>query len=217
MIPIAKALAHLHMNGIVHGHVHPVSRPTLIIPFRLAHSQLKAVIRIKDDGNVTLIHTGANTTAWRVLHLYIQSIPLQESFAYHAPEFVMMDAPRAPTKEIDVYAFGSTLYTVRHHPANILSVKLMKPYLKVMTGVVPFDGRYRRLETTIIEIGFYGHRRLPKPDSISEGLWDIIRGCWEYDPVSRPQMKSVVDALISLLHLQVSAQPCAAVSAERMI
>ena len=120
------ALAHLHANGIVHGHLHPVSRPTSMTIFRLAHSHLKAVIRIKDDGNVTLIHTGAYTALCRVLHGYTQSIPPQESFAYHAPECVMVDAPHSPTKEMDVYAFGSTLYTVRHHPEIILALKLMK-------------------------------------------------------------------------------------------
>jgi len=210
MIPVAKALAYLHTNGIVHGDVHPVSRPTLISPFRRTHSQLKGVVRIKDDGNITLIHTGAYITTCRILHSYIQWIPLQESFAYHAPEFVKMDAPRAPTKEMDVYAFGSTLYTVRHHPANnfFLSVNHVKPYLEVFTGVVPFDGRHRRLETTIVDIGFHGHRRLPKPEGTNDRLWEIIRGCWEYDPVSRPQMEGVVDALIAL-HLQVSARPSA--------
>lgn len=109
-------LAHLHANGLVHGHLHPVSRPTLIILLHLPHSYLKAVIRIRDNGNSTLIHTGAYITTCRVLYSYIKSIPLQESFTYHAPEFVKMDAPLAATKEMDVYAFGSTLYTVRYHP-----------------------------------------------------------------------------------------------------
>ena len=122
MIPVAKALAHLHANGVVHGQLRPVSRSALVILFHHTHSQLKSVIRIKDDGNVTMTHTGAYTAVCRVLLPHTQSIPLQKSFVYHAPEFVTMDAPYAPTKEMDVYAFGSTLYTVRHHPASILSV-----------------------------------------------------------------------------------------------
>jgi len=108
------------------------------------------------------------------------------------------DAPRVPTKAMDVYAFGSTLYTVRHLPAHILSAKLMKPYLKVFTGVAPFDGRHRRLESTIVEIGLHGHQRLPQPDGIGDGLWEIIGRCWKYDPVTRPQMEYVVGALVAL-------------------
>jgi len=79
----------------------------------------------------------------------------------------------------------------------------MKLYLKFFTGVVPFDGRHHRLETTIVEIGFHGHWRLPQSDGISDRLWEIIRGCWQNDPISRPQMDDVVDALTAL---QVSAQ-----------
>ena len=118
-----------------------------------------------------------------------------------------MDAPGAPTKAMDVYAFGSTLYRVRHYPASIFSVKLMKLNLKIFVGIVPFDDdRHRRLDTTIVEIGVYGHRRLSKPDNMHDGLWEIVRRCWEYDPISRPQMKDVVDVLIAL-HLEISAQP----------
>ena len=38
-----------------------------------------------------------------------------------------MDTPRVLTKEMDVYAFGSTLYMVGSYHASIISVKLMKP------------------------------------------------------------------------------------------
>ena len=79
-----------------------------------------------------------------------------------------------------------------------ISVKLMNRCLKFLTGAAPFDGRHRRIETTIVEIGFYGHRRLPQPDGISDGLWKIIRDCWEYEPSNRPQMECVVGALIAL-------------------
>ena len=74
----------------------------------------------------------------------------------------------------------------------------MQPYLKVFTDIVPFDGRHRHLETTVVEIGLHGHRRLPQPDGISDGLWKIIRDCWEYEPANRPQMEYVVGALIAL-------------------
>ena len=122
MTQIATVLGHLHANGVVHGHVYPVSRPPLVIfkLFLLTHSLLKAVIRIKDDGNAMLTHTGAYTVASRVLHPYIQSFPNRESFAYSSPEFLKMDAPRVPTKAMDVYAFGSSLYTVRQHPESNL-------------------------------------------------------------------------------------------------
>ena len=202
MTQIAMALAHLHANGVVHGHVHPVSGPTLITFFRLAHSQVQATIRIKDDGQATLIHTGTYTAASKVLHSHIQSLPISESFIWQAPEFVKMDAPWVPTKAMDVYAFGSSLYTVRHHPVLALSLYLTeaheKPYMKAFAGIVPFDGRHRRLEAAIVEIGLRGHRRLPQPDGISSDLWKIIRRCWEYDPAARPHMEDVVCLLIAL-------------------
>jgi len=118
MSQIAMGLAHLHANGVAHGHVHPVSRPPLVALFCLTQPWLKAIIRIKDDGSATLIHTGAYTAACRVLHSYTQYIPNQESFTWQAPEFVKM-GPGAPTKAGDVYAFGSTLYTVHYHSASI--------------------------------------------------------------------------------------------------
>jgi len=123
----------------------------------------------------------------------------------------MRDVYTAPTEEMDVYAFSSTLYTVRLHPAYILSVKLMKPYMKVFAGIAPFGHKHWRLETAIREIGLYGHRRLPQPDGISSGLWGIIQGCWEYCPANRPHMKYVVDALTAL----APAQPSAAASTNR--
>ena len=70
--------------------------------------------------------------------------------------------------------------------------------MKAFTGVAPFDGIHRRLETTIVEIGLHGHQRLLQPDGISDGLWKIIRHCWEYDPATRPHMEYVVDELIAL-------------------
>ena len=74
----------------------------------------------------------------------------------------------------------------------------MKPCLKVFTGVVPFGGRHRLLKTTIVEIGLHGHRRLSRPDGMSDGLWKIIRSCWGYDPATRPGMDYVVGALVAL-------------------
>ena len=136
MTQISMALAHLHANGVVHGHVHPVSSPSLITPFHLTHSQLKATIRIKDDGQATLIHTGAYTAAIKVLHSYTQSLPISESFAWQAPEFVKMDAPCVPTKAMDVYAFGSSLYTVRYHPEVLIpSLYLSEAHETLLEGL----------------------------------------------------------------------------------
>ena len=101
----------------------PPSEQTTLIPlFFLTHSQLKTVIHIKDDGQATLTLTGAYTAASRVLCSYTQSIPIQESFVYQAPEFMNMDVPCSPTKAMDVYAFGSTLYTVRSCLGSIFSL-----------------------------------------------------------------------------------------------
>ena len=77
----------------------------------------------------------------------------------------------------------------------------MKPYLnlKVLTGVAPFDDEHR-LETAIVKIGLHGHQRLPQPDGIGDSIWKIIRPCWEYDPVNRPAMEYIADALVALLH-----------------
>jgi len=134
MTQIAMALGHLHANRVVHGHVHPVSSPPSIILFPLPHSHLKAVIRIKNDGNATLTHTGAYTAASRVLHSYTRSIPPQESFAYHAPEFVRMEGPGVPTEEMDVYAFGSTLYTV-HLTVIIMKYFLLEAHETLLEGL----------------------------------------------------------------------------------
>ena len=78
--------------------------------------------------------------------------------------------------------------------------------MKFLTGVAPFDGKRRRLETAIVEIGLHGHRRLPQPDGMSDGLWKIIRRCWGYDPATRPQMERIVNALIALDSGQSSAE-----------
>jgi len=113
MTQIAMALAHLHAHGVVHGHIHPVSRPPLVFLFLRTYPLSKALIHIKDDSQATLVHIGAYTVGSHLLHSYTQFIPNQESFIWQAPEFVKMDAPCVPTEEMDVYAFASSLYTVR--------------------------------------------------------------------------------------------------------
>ena len=90
---------------------------------------------------------------------------------------------------------------------SLFLIKFHETYPKVFAGVAPFEGRHRRLEMTIVEIGLYGHRRRAQPDGMSDGLWKIIRHCWEYDPVTRPQMEDVVDALIALHRFQLSPAP----------
>ena len=48
-----------------------------------------------------------------------------------------MDATHPPTKAMDMYAFGSSLYTVRSHHTTIFSVKLMSVRSMLVTAPNP--------------------------------------------------------------------------------
>jgi len=115
MIQIAMALAHLH-NGRSRP---PCEQIPLVISFPLPHSRLKVVVHINGNGNAMLTYITAYVAASRILQSYTRLFPNQESSAYQSAEFLKADDHRVPTKKMDVYGFGSTLYTVREHPESI--------------------------------------------------------------------------------------------------
>ena len=74
----------------------------------------KGNILITDDENISLTDVSVYTKACRwVLHPHA-TIPIQRSSLYQSREHLHSgtDALIVPTKSMDVYAFGSTIYAV---------------------------------------------------------------------------------------------------------
>jgi hypothetical protein len=62
--------------------------------------------------------------------------------------------------------------------------------LEVITGKVPFH--HRRYDTIVIVDVIRGVRPpRPEEDIKSDGLWDLLKSCWQAMPTNRPTPKCV--------------------------
>lgn len=66
--------------------------------------------------------------------------------------------------------------------------------LEIMTGQPPYYGRNVHLLPMIITRG-----ELPsQPETIQDGLWNILQSCWAREPTNRPTTTTVMDRLLEL-------------------
>lgn len=79
--------------------------------------------------------------------------------------------------EADVYAYGMTV-------------------LETLTGRVPYEevSERRVLVSVLIK-----KQVPPRPDRISDGLWELLNSCWARVPSERPRITSVGNRLQALL------------------
>jgi len=151
---IAIAIGYIHSAGKVHGNILPSN------------------VMITDDGKPCISDVGLNARLSRIKHSGAWPIPY--GWMFKAPEELSPQFDTSifsPTKEMDVYAFASTVY----------SIFTLKP---------PFPVKPYGMITKII------HGHVPeKPIEISGPLWNLLSECWSKDPRDRPSMAAIESAL----------------------
>jgi len=154
---IANAIQYVHAIDKVHGNILPSN------------------VMITDDGRPCISDVGLNARLSRIK--YSDAWPIPSGWMFKAPEELSPQFDScifSPTKEMDVYAFASTVYSI-------------------FTSKPPFPIKPYGRVTTIIR----GH--VPeKPIEISGPLWNILNKCWSYHPEDRPSMAEIELALAAL-------------------
>jgi len=151
---IANAIGYIHAIGKVHGNILPSN------------------VMITDDERPCITDVGMNARLSRIK--YSGPWPLPSGWMFKAPEELSPQFDLSifsPTKQMDVYAFASTVY----------SIFTLKP---------PFPVKSYGTVAKIIQ----GH--VPqKPIEISAPMWNLLNDCWSYNPEDRPSMAAIESAL----------------------
>jgi serine/threonine protein kinase len=115
-----------------------------------------------------------------------------------------------PTRESDVYSFGVVVLEVRFAFLSSLPPSLSSPFFSILFSLLPFFALHPSKPTQkpqtndtkqiYTHLPPFSHRRfsggvvvdvvcglrLPRPASVfTDGLWDLVRGCWAQDPQGR--------------------------------
>jgi len=148
---VANAVAYIHSMGGVHGNILPSN------------------IMITDHGRPCISDVGLNARLSRIK--YSGAWPIPSGCMFKAPEELSPQVDSSTfliTKEMDVYAFASTVYTIFTSKPPFPS----KPY-----------GRAMRIKAC---------GRVPKkPVEISGPLWNLLKRCWSYNPEDRRSMAEI--------------------------
>jgi len=151
---IANAIGYIHTLGKVHGNILPSN------------------VMITDDGRPCITDVGLNARLSRIK--YNGPWPIPSGWMFKAPEELSPQFDSSifsPTKQMDVYAFASTVY----------SIFTLKP---------PFPIKSYGIVAKII----HGHEP-EKPIEISGPMWNLLHKCWSYNPEDRPSMTAIESAL----------------------
>jgi len=128
-----------------------------------------------DDGTVRVTDIAVNTLVRQATNKHSLSIP--SNWMYKSREELEW---ATCTTQTDVYSFATTIY----------SVYTLKP---------PFPSNNHSYGRDLMQIINEGHDGIfgkCKPEEMSDGLWEMIRKCWEMDPSRRPSM-SEVDGMLA--------------------
>ncbi|TFK38863.1 kinase-like domain-containing protein [Crucibulum laeve] len=153
LMSIAKGLDYLHSNSIVHGD--------------LSSSN----ILIRNDGRVFICDFGlSRDISWHGESSL--SISKDLNPRWNAPE-IILDG-RCPTKESDIYAFGSLI-------------------LETLSGKQPYVG----LSSTRIIMQMYNKILPERPESpmVCDESWEMITQCWDGNVYNRPNVYQLIDFL----------------------
>jgi len=136
-------------------------------------------ILIADDGHAMLTDVGINSAFVDFICVPCGRLPVALTTRYKSPGEVCCsdDVPPRNTAN-DVYSFASSTY-------------------EVMSGQTPFGGM--RLYNIVVAVARNGHLRLPQPEGITDGLWQLLQACWSIDPMHRPNIEDVERRLGALL------------------
>jgi len=108
-----------------------------------------------------------------------------------------------PTMSSDIYAFGMTMYEVRH---GMHHIRFYAKHYQMFTGEIPMG--YVQ-SSTLYDLVVQKNTRPDKPTleeapTMTEDLWALIEQCWVDDKESRPPADWLCAALISLMDQKTS-------------
>ena len=125
---VAQAISYIHGMGIVHGNIVPVRDRQFCMLIELMTSQ--ANVMIDDAGVPCLCDVGLGARLRKVI--YSAAWPVLSNWPFKAPEELSPSCDPSVfsvTKEMDVYAFASTLYAASPCASWCLLVLTLSPLL----------------------------------------------------------------------------------------
>ncbi|CAE6523190.1 unnamed protein product [Rhizoctonia solani] len=154
----------------------------------IVHGDIKPDnVLVTEQGQVQLADFGSaiSTLATALNFTTTNSFNFTTRFA--APE-VLNGESRTFTKESDVYALGMTMF-------NVMADQ--PPFADMSAAAVIVEIIFRKGQPPRPDFG----NKL-QGDVAKDKIWDLLRGCFAYDPESRPKVGQVKEALIEVERLE---------------
>ncbi|CUA74299.1 poly(A) polymerase [Rhizoctonia solani] len=153
----------------------------------IVHGDLKgANVLVSDEGNAVLTDFGNSSLVDQTMK-FTQTTSSTSMTVRWSPAEIIAGNP--PTETSDVYALGMTV-------------------LETLNGAIPY---HTKQDITIILLVTVKKEPPERPECIPEGdesadkLWELLLGCWEYEPGERPSADEVTAVLRAIwgatLHL----------------
>ncbi|KAG8725647.1 hypothetical protein FRC11_001776, partial [Ceratobasidium sp. 423] len=150
----------------------------------IIHGDIKGDnILISDTGDIRLADFGSAALVTYLTLCFTRTSHLSCSIRFTAPEFLLDEGFEKHTAKSDVYALGMTI-------------------LQILTGELPYAELSNRLVWGKVLL-----RKLPsrsrfdaivQDQRIKDGLWDLLKRCWEQDPNLRPTAAEVKQTFIGI-------------------
>jgi len=195
---VASGLEYLHDQPFVHSDIKSVSFGPLMLYHRLTVLQGNILI----DSNLTA-RIGdfglTNITSSASISMALSTPSSGGTCRWMAPELLKSDeaggASPKPSKESDVYAFGMVAYEV-NIVITLSSDSGLKSY-QIFAHCLPF--RHLNSDYLVILDVTAGKRPARPPHrevlGLEDSVWDIVQGCWDPDPQTRPTIKDMREFL----------------------
>ena len=191
---VASGLEYLHHQPFVHSDIKSVS----VGPFALHHwlTVLQGNVLIDSNRTARIGDFGlTNVTTSASISMALSTPSGGGTCRWMAPELLKSDdaggASPKPSKESDVYAFGMLAYEV-NTIATLSSDSGLKT-CQIFAHCTPF--RHLNSDYLVILDVIAGKRPVRPPHrevlGLEDSMWDIVRGCWDSDPQTRPTIKGV--------------------------
>ena len=145
----------------------------------IVHRDLKASnVLVRDHGS-------DYNPRWECLVAdYECSIGVVGTNFYRAPEILQAckerkvnDRPEVFSKAVDVYAYGMLCY-------------------EILTGKLPFqDHPLSDNPSLLMDLVINGHLRPVVPEYVEEWHGELLRECWQFDPMTRPTIGEILRVL----------------------
>ncbi len=101
---------------------------------------------------------------------------------WFAPEWITSDSVTTPTEKADIWSFGLLC-------------------LEVFTGKDPYHGHSDIYVPVLLTQGTHPDHPGSMAIGLTPEMWDIMKSCWQFDPVLRPSMSEIQSTMRDMLPL----------------